>query len=180
MTILNDPRGFGIGARHITVSTVGIVPALRRLAGRPEQFRVALSLHATTSERRRALMPVERKYPLAGVLDVLRRFPRRVTFEYVMIRGVNDTPEDAERLAGLARSLGAHVNLLPLHPGGAPLLAPTPPETIRHFARRLRERGANVTIRRSRGLDIAAACGQLRIETERAREIASEQHAHVQ
>lgn len=180
LTMLNDPRGFGIGARRITVSTVGIVPALRRLAGRPEQFRVALSLHATTSERRRAIMPVERKYPLADVLDVLRQFPRRVTFEYVMIRDVNDTPEDAERLATLARSLGAHVNLLPLHPGGAPLLAPTRPEAIGRFARRVREQGANVTVRRSRGLDIDAACGQLRIEVERSREIAAEQHAHIE
>lgn len=113
LTILNAPTGFGIGARHITVSTVGIVPALTALADRPEQFRVALSLHAPTSGQRRALMPVERKYALPQVLEVLRRFPRRVTFEYVMIRGVNDAEGDATALAALARPLGAFVNLLP-------------------------------------------------------------------
>lgn len=179
LTILHDPRGFGIGARHITVSTIGLVPALRQLAERPEQFRVALSLHGATSERRRQLMPVERKYPLAEVLRILRRFPRRVTFEYVLIRGVNDSDEDADALAQHARELGAHVNLLPLHPGGAPGFEPTPPAGIRRFAGRLRALGRNVTLRQSRGLDIEAACGQLRIEVERRRQVAAHQDAHV-
>lgn len=178
--ILNHPLGLGIGARHITVSTIGIIPNLERLAARPEQFEVAWSLHAADSATRRALMPVEHKYPIADVLPVLSRFARRVTFEYVMIGGVNDRPEDAQRLAAMARPLGALVNLLPLHPGGAPGYTPTPPEGIAAFAERLREQRVNVTVRRSRGLDISAACGQLRVEVERGRRIASHDHAHVQ
>ncbi len=165
LTILNHPRGFGIGARRVTVSTIGIIPRLRELAARSEQFRVALSLHSPFGEQRALLMPIERKYPLQDVLEVLRAFPRRVTFEYVMIRGFNDRAEDARELARIATSLGAFINLLPLHPGGAPDLVPTPTEGIQYFARELRAGGANVTVRRSRGLDISAACGQLRIET---------------
>jgi 23S rRNA (adenine2503-C2)-methyltransferase len=164
LTILNHPLGCGIGARHITVSTIGIVPALAHLAARPEQFGLALSLHATTSERRRRLMPVEGKYDLEQVLEALGQFRRRVTFEYVMIAGENDTAEDAERLAGLARRVGAHVNLLPLHPGGAPGLTPSSVDTIQSFADVLVQAGVATTVRTSRGLDIAAACGQLRTE----------------
>jgi 23S rRNA (adenine2503-C2)-methyltransferase len=177
LTILNAPRGLGIGARHITVSTVGVVPALRALAARPEQFRVALSLHAATPALRLRLMPVERRFALPQVLDVLRRFPKRVTFEYVMIEGVNDRDEDAEALAELAQPLGALVNLLPLHPGGAPGMAPTRAERIEAFAELLRVAGVSVTVRRSRGLDIAAACGQLRTESERQRGVATQVHA---
>ena len=162
LTILNDPIGFGIGARHITVSTVGIIPGLAKLAARPEQFRLALSLHAPSSKRRKELMPVERKYDLDRVMRALKAFARRVTFEYVMIAGVNDRPEDADELAERARGLGALVNLLPLHPGGAPGYTPTAPGAIRAFAARLRAAGTTVTVRRSRGLDIDAACGQLR------------------
>lgn len=125
-------------------------------------------------------MPVERKYALPQVLEVLRRFPRRVTFEYVMIRGVNDAEGDATALAALARPLGAFVNLLPLHPGGAPDLAPSPPDQMRHFARRLRDLGVAATVRRSRGLDIEAACGQLRVAVERRRQVAAEENAHVE
>ena len=166
LTILNAPEGLGIGARHITVSTVGIVPALAELAARPEQFRVALSLHAATSEQRLALMPVERRFPLHDVIETLRRFPKRVTFEYVMIRGVNDRDDDARALAGLARPLGALVNLLPLHPGGAPGMEPSGADRIEAFAAIVSGAGVSVTVRRSRGLDIAAACGQLRTEAE--------------
>lgn len=178
LTILNAPEGLGIGARHITVSTIGILPNLRLLADRPEQFRVALSLHAPNGAVRATLMPVERKYDLAQVLETLRRFPRRVTFEYVMIAGVNDRPEHVEQLATIAQPLAALVNLLPLHPGGAPGCRPTAPEDIERFAAALRARGINVTVRRSRGLDISAACGQLRTEVDRRRVVA-EQHAHV-
>jgi len=99
LTTLNDPEGFGIGARHITVSTVGVVPGLRKLSERREQFRVAWSLHAPTSARRLPLMPVEKKYSLASVLKELERFPKRVTLEYVLIHGANDTPDDARHLA---------------------------------------------------------------------------------
>ncbi len=174
LTILNEPSGIGIGARHITVSTVGIIPGLEALAARPEQFRVALSLHAPTGPQRLALMPVERRYPLDAVLETIRSFARRITLEYVMIRGVNDRDSDARTLAELARPLAALVNLLPLHPGGAPGLEPTPHEQIERFAEQLRAGGASVTVRRSRGLDIAAACGQLRTATERGKGVSAQ------
>jgi 23S rRNA (adenine2503-C2)-methyltransferase len=179
LTILNDRLGLGIGARHLTVSTVGLVPGLRRLAERREQFRVALSLHSPHSDRRRRLMPVERKYPLADVVRALGAFRRRVTLEYVMIQGANDGPDDARALARLARDLEAHVNLLPLHPGGAPDLVPTPPRELKAFAAQVRAGGANVTVRRSRGLDIDAACGQLRVAVDRDR-VRAQQHRDVE
>lgn len=166
LTILNDPSGLGIGARHITVSTVGIIPNLARLAARPEQFRLAISLHAATSELRASLMPVERKYALDHLIPALSAFSRRVTFEYVMIESVNDSRENAATLAQLARQVGALVNLLPLHPGGAPGFNTSPPADIKRFARWLRDLGVRVTVRRSRGMDISAACGQLRVERE--------------
>ena len=169
LTILNAPDGLGIGARHITVSTVGILPGMEAFARRPEQFRLAISLHATTSAQRREIMPIEKKYDLESVLAAAAVFRKRITFEYVMIGGVNDRDADADRLAKLARRLGALVNILPLHPGGAPDLTPTSGDRIRGFAARLRNQGIEATVRRSRGLDINAACGQLRVETERKR-----------
>ncbi len=172
LTILNSPEGLGIGARHITVSTVGILPGLEAFARRPEQFRLAISLHAPTSAQRLGIMPIEKKYELERVLRAAAAFRKRVTFEYVMIGGVNDGDGDADRLAKLARNLGALVNLLPLHPGGAPDLTPTAADRIRTFAGRLRNQGVEVTVRRSRGLDIDAACGQLQVNTERKRRAA--------
>ena len=169
LTILNHPDGLAIGARHITVSTVGIVPAMRELAKRPEQFRLAISLHSPHPADRLTLMPIEKKYDLKAVLDAARAFARRITFEYVLIAGVNDRDGDADALAKLARRLGAMVNLLPLHPGGPPGLTPTPPATIRAFAERLRSLGIEAVVRRSRGLDIDAACGQLFVKMERKR-----------
>jgi 23S rRNA (adenine2503-C2)-methyltransferase len=164
LTILNHQDGLGIGARHITVSTVGIVPGMEKLRARPEQFRLAISLHSPDPEQRVGLMPIERKYPLREVLALARKFGRRVTFEYVLIHGRNDSDRDADRLAALARPLGAHLNLLPLHPGGAPDLAPSSGNRIRAFADRLRSQGIEAVVRRSRGLDINAACGQLYVE----------------
>lgn len=175
LTILNDPKGFGIGARHITVSTVGVLPGIIALGERKEQFRLALSIHAPSDELRGTLMPVNIKYPLADVIKAAAEFDRRVTFEYVMLGGVNDRPEHADRLAKLARDCGAFVNLIPLHPGGAMGFTPTPPEAIAKFARRIRERGVEVAIRKSRGMDISAACGQLRVERLRRRAPASAQ-----
>jgi 23S rRNA (adenine2503-C2)-methyltransferase len=166
LTILNHPEGFGIGARHITVSTVGIVPGMDALARRPEQFRLAISLHAPTPTGRTALMPIQKKYPLDAVLRAARAFRRRITFEYVLIAGKNDADADADQLAKLAREMGAHVNLLPLHPGGAPGLTPTSGNRIRVFADRLRNQGIEAVVRRSRGLDIDAACGQLFVRME--------------
>jgi 23S rRNA (adenine2503-C2)-methyltransferase len=169
LTILNHPEGFGIGARHITVSTVGILPGMAEFAKRPEQFRLAISLHAPTSGQRLTMMPIEKKYDLASVLQAARAFKKRVTFEYVMISGFNDSDEDADQLGRLARALGALVNILPLHPGGAPDLTPTTAARIRQFSDRLRNQGVEAAVRRSRGLDINAACGQLKVEMERKR-----------
>jgi len=179
LTILNHPEGMGIGARHITVSTVGILPALAKFAARPEQFRLALSLHAPTAELRRELMPIEKKYGLADVRKALERFKRRVTLEYVLIGGKNDSLEAADQLAKIARPLGALVNLLPLHPGGAPDLTPSSHAQMIAFERRLKRGGVEAVLRRSRGLDISAACGQLRVEVERRRKVLPEVHAGV-
>ena len=173
LTILNDPKGFGIGARHITVSTVGILPGIIALGERKEQFRLALSIHAPSDALRQKLMPVNTKYPLADVIDAAAEFDRRVTFEYVMLGGVNDDVQHADQLASLARDCKAFVNLIPLHPGGALGFTPTPADMIGKFARRIRNAGVEVAIRKSRGMDIAAACGQLRVERLRRRPPAS-------
>jgi 23S rRNA (adenine2503-C2)-methyltransferase len=170
LSILNQPEGLGIGARHITVSTVGILPGMTAFAKRPEQFRLAISLPAPTSSQRVSMMPIEKKYDLDSVLKAAEAFRKRITFEYVMIAGLNDADADADRLAQLARRLGALVNILPLHPGGAPDLTPTTAARIRAFSDRLRNQGVEAVVRRSRGLDINAACGQLRVEVEKKRE----------
>ncbi|HTD69061.1 MAG TPA: 23S rRNA (adenine(2503)-C(2))-methyltransferase RlmN [Gemmatimonadales bacterium] len=180
LTILNHPEALGIGARHITVSTVGILPNLAKLAQRPEQFRLALSLHAPTPELRHELMPIEKKYSLPAVIAALARFRRRVTLEYVLIGGRNDALEQADQLAELARPLGALVNLLPLHPGGAPDLSPSPRTRMIAFERRLRRQGVEAVLRRSRGLDISAACGQLRVELEARGKVRTEEHARIE
>ncbi len=180
LTILNHPDGFGIGARHITVSTVGILPNLAKLALRPEQFRVALSLHAPTATLRRDLMPIEKKYKLPDVMEALKQFRRRVTLEYVLIGGKNDSLENADQLAKLAQPLGALVNLLPLHPGGAPDLTPSGRAHMIAFERRLKARGVEAVLRRSRGLDISAACGQLRVEVLSRRKVGAQEHAGVE
>ena len=180
LTILNSPIGMGIGARHITVSTVGIPKGLAALAARPEQFRLAVSLHAPTTERRQALMPIEKRHALPTLVRALAAFRRRITLEYVLIDGANDSGADASALAALAREAGAMVNILPLHPGGAPGLSPVSPARTNAFANRVREGGVETVVRRSRGLDITAACGQLRVEVERRREVRAEQHGHVE
>ena len=164
LTILNAADGLGIGARHITISTVGVLPGIVALGERREQFRLAISIHAPSDELRQRLMPINTKYPLRDVIDAARAFDRRVTFEYVMLGGVNDRPEHARALGALARECGAFVNLIPLHPGGAMGFTPTPADEISRFARELRAAGVEVAVRKSRGIDIAAACGQLRVE----------------
>jgi len=169
LTILNHPKGCGIGARHITVSTVGVLPGIEALAQRPEQFRLAISVHAPTDALRRMLMPVNIKFPLEQVIDAAAAFTRRVTFEYVMLGGINDQPTHAADLARLAKRCGAFVNLIPLHPGGAGSYTPTSADGIRRFAAALAAQGVGVAVRNSRGTDIAAACGQLRVERLRRR-----------
>jgi len=180
LTILNAKGGMGIGARRITVSTIGLVPTLAKLAARKEQFRLAISLHAPTSGQRAALMPVERKYPLSELLPSLSAFAKRITFEYVMIKGMNDAISDASALARLALPLGAMVNLLPLHPGGLEQLKPATVPRINRFAAELRRAGVQVTVRRSRGLDIRAACGQLRVEVDQTRRVRPENNGNVE
>ena len=169
LTILNSPDGFGIGARHITVSTVGVLPGIVALSQRPEQFRLAISVHAPSDDLRRSLMPINVKYPLADVIDAAKKFDRRVTFEYVMLGGVNDALEHAIALGNLARQCGAFVNLIPLHPGGAGNFKPSTPAAMRRFVAELKKAKVEVAVRKSRGLDIAAACGQLRVERLRRR-----------
>jgi 23S rRNA (adenine2503-C2)-methyltransferase len=164
LTILNE--GYGVGARRITVSTVGVVPGILALAERKEQFRLALSLHAPESELRAQLIPMERRYPLSDVMRALRTFEaaggKRITFEYTMIRDVNDALSLAPRLAALAAGVGAFVNLIPFNPIPYRDWESSHPARIRAFAGVLEEAGVPVAIRETRGRDIEAACGQLR------------------
>ena len=167
LTILN--QGYGVGARRITVSTVGVVPGILELAERPEQFRLALSLHAPESELRRELIPLEKRHPLPEVMEALDRFDdaggKRITFEYSMIRGVNDDLRLAPKLAELAAQARAFVNLIPYNPIPYQDWESSGPETLEEFSRILEERGVSVAIRETRGRDIDAACGQLRAQT---------------
>jgi 23S rRNA (adenine2503-C2)-methyltransferase len=168
ITLLN--QSYGLGARRITISTVGIVPGILQLAKRTEQFRLAVSLHAPNETLRAQLVPIEKKYPLPRLMEALRVFDaaggRRITFEYVLIDGVNDQPEHARQLALLVREFGAHINLIPYNPIPGAAWQPTPIRRQRQFARILEESGLRATIRGPRGRDIAAACGQLRAEHE--------------
>ena len=168
LTLLN--HAYQLGARRITVSTVGIVPGINDLAARPEQFRLAVSLHAPNEELRQQLVPVEKKYPLPELMESLDRFEeaggRRITFEYVMIQGVNDELEHAEQLAGLIGRFQSHVNLIPFNPIPGTDWRPSTPERLRAFAAVLESRGVPATVRSPRGRDIAAACGQLRADHE--------------
>ena len=167
LTLLN--HGYGLGARRITVSTVGVVPGILELAERPEQFRLALSLHAPTSELRRELIPLEKRHPLPEILEALERFDarggRRITFEYTMISGVNDDLALAGPLAELALRVGAFVNLIPFNPIPYQDWRPSGPGRIQAFADVLEGRAVPVAVRQTRGRDIDAACGQLRAHT---------------
>ena len=171
LRILNAPWGGGIGARKITISTCGLAPQIRRLADEPMQLRLTVSLHGTTDQVRSRLMPVNRKYPLAELIAAceyyLARKGRMLSLECVMIAGANVGPEHAVRLAGLARRLKAKVNLIPYNPV-AGLSWECPEETAQEaFLSALVSRGVTATLRREKGREIHAACGQLRLKTER-------------
>ncbi len=165
VTILADPRKFALGARHVVVSTSGVVPGIRRLTALGPQFTLAVSLHAARDPLRDVLVPLNRRWPVAEVAaaarDHARATGRRVSYEYVMISGVNDTDADADALARLLRGDLAHVNLIPMNPVAHTPWQASPPERIAEFAALVRQRGIGVTIRANRGQDAGAACGQL-------------------
>jgi 23S rRNA (adenine2503-C2)-methyltransferase len=168
LRMLHDEHGLAISPRRVTLSTVGIVPALDRLAHEELMPNLAVSLHATTDEQRTALVPPNRKYPLAAIIAACRRFPlknrSRITFEYVMLADVNDTPEDARRLVRLLADIRAKVNLIPLNPApGIPFERPSD-QRVDRFAKILADHHLTVSVRKSRGQDIRAACGQLIVE----------------
>ncbi len=158
-------RDVGISARHLTLSTVGIVPGIRRMAQEAEPVNLAVSLHAADDELRDRLVPINRRYPLDELMDACAQYlaakGRRLSFEWALIAGVNDRPVDAQRLAVLARQLRAHVNLIPLNPTPGYGTPGTDAAGVRAFRDRLVDLGVNATVRRNRGLDIDAACGQL-------------------
>jgi 23S rRNA (adenine2503-C2)-methyltransferase len=171
LTILNAPWGGGIGARKITVSTSGLAPQIRRLATEPLQIRLAISLHGATDETRNRIMPVNRKYPLAELIaaceEYQRKTDRMITLEYILIAGVNDDVKEAKPLGALARRLHAKVNLIPYNQvEGLPWTRPSE-ATQEAFLAALEKQKVIATLRREKGHDIDAACGQLRLRTER-------------
>jgi 23S rRNA (adenine2503-C2)-methyltransferase len=171
LRILADEHGMAVSPRRITLSTVGVLPALERLATEPLMPNLAISLHSTTEDQRDLLVPINRKYGLKELLDACRRFPlkrrNRITFEYVLLKNVNDTPEDARRLVKLLNGIKSKVNLLPLNEApGIPFERPSDARVDR-FAQILADHHVTVSVRKSRGRDIRAACGQLITESTR-------------
>lgn len=164
LRILLDPQGGGLSPKHVTLSTSGIIPGIDRLAAEPVRPKLAISLNASYDEQRDAIMPINRKYPIAELMEACRRYPlrnwERLTFEYVLLGGVNDSPDDARRVAKLLAHIKAKVNLIPWNPGELPYRAPCAGST-EDFRRILDEKGIPVFVRYSRGQDIMAACGQL-------------------
>ena len=172
LTILNAPWGGGIGARKITISTSGLVPQIRKLADEALQFRLAISLHGATDEVRGKIMPVNKKYPLKELAAACEYYQKKkgrmITFEYILMAGVNDSLEQVEPLAKLAQKLHAKVNLIPYNKvEGLPWERPSEP-VQEQFLKSLEARGVTATLRREKGHDIDAACGQLRLKTERS------------
>ncbi|MEO7888816.1 MAG: 23S rRNA (adenine(2503)-C(2))-methyltransferase RlmN [Vicinamibacterales bacterium] len=171
LAILADERGFGVRPKRVTLSTVGLLPALERLATEPLMPNLAISLHATTDATRSALVPLNKRFDLEALIAVCKQFPvarrSRITFEYVLLADVNDTPEDARRLVRLLSGIKAKVNLLPLNEApGIPFSRPSN-ERVDAFASVLSAKGVLVSVRKSRGRDIRAACGQLLVEGDR-------------
>jgi 23S rRNA (adenine2503-C2)-methyltransferase len=167
--IINSPWGVGLGARHITISTSGLAPQIKELADQPRQIRLAISLHGATDEVRQQIMPVNKKYPLAVLMEACEYFverkKQRLTFEYILIAGINDSPANAADLVKLARRVGAKVNCIPYNTV-AGLQWERPSEARQDaFMAVLENARIPATIRREKGHDIAAACGQLRRQT---------------
>jgi 23S rRNA (adenine2503-C2)-methyltransferase len=162
--IMLDANGMALASRHVTLSTSGIVPGIERLAQEKIRPKLAISLNASTDEQRDAIMPINRKYPLAALLAACRQYPLRpreqITFEYVLLGGFNDSPEDARRVAGLISGLRAKVNLIPWNPGELPYRPPAA-ERVTEFRDVLSAKGVPTFVRNSRGQDVCAACGQL-------------------
>ncbi|OUO80846.1 23S rRNA (adenine(2503)-C(2))-methyltransferase [Blautia sp. An249] len=173
--ILTGEGGLHISQRNVTVSTCGLVPEIRKLAREKLQITLAISLHAPNDEKRRELMPIARKYQMEELLDACREYlqitHRRITFEYSLVKGVNDSPEDAKELAGQIKGMNCHVNLIPVNPIKERSFVKSAKEAVEKFKIKLEKYGINVTIRREMGSDIDGACGQLRkrfIEKERS------------
>lgn len=164
--MLSDEHGLNISQRNITVSTCGIVPRIRQLAEEGLQITMALSLHASSQEKRKELMPIAYKYEITEVLDAFRYYlektGRRITFEYSLVGGVNDSDEDARRLAELVHGLNCHINLIPVNPIKERDYVQSDRSVVNAFKTKLEKCGINVTIRREMGRDIGGACGQLR------------------
>lgn len=172
LALVGSEAGLHVSPRRVTLSTVGVVPGLEKLAREPYMPNLAISLHATTEAQRDRIVPINRKYSLAALMEACRQFPlkkrSRITFEYVMLAGVNDTPADARRLVGLLHGLKAKVNLLPLNEAaGIPYQRPSD-ATVDAFAQILADAHVTVSVRKSRGRDIRAACGQLAVEKNAA------------
>jgi 23S rRNA (adenine2503-C2)-methyltransferase len=171
LRILLDPGGMAISPKHVTLSTSGIIPGIERLGTEKVRPKLAVSLNASNDQQRDAIMPINRKYPLAELLAACRRYPLRpwehITFEYVLLGGFNDAPEDARRMAQLVANLRAKVNLIPWNPGDLPYHPPDP-ERTEDFRRILTDRGVPTFVRYSRGQDVMAACGQLALLESRA------------
>jgi 23S rRNA (adenine2503-C2)-methyltransferase len=168
LRMLNDAHGLAVSPKRVTLSTVGVVPGLERLAAEPLMPNLAISLHATTEDQRDALVPVNRRYGLEDILDAARKFPikrrSRITFEYVLLRGVNDTPEDARRLVRLLGNIRCKVNLIPLNEAAGISFHRPADDRVNAFAEILAGARLTVSVRKSRGRDIRAACGQLIVE----------------
>lgn len=166
LTLLTDENGLHISQRNVTISTCGLVPMMRKLAQEKLQITLALSLHAATDEKRRELMPVADRYTLAELMEAcafyFEQTGRRITFEYSLVRDVNDTRQDAETLAALIRGLNCHVNLIPVNPVRERAYVQSERQAVEAFAALLQKKGVNATVRRELGRDIDGACGQLR------------------
>lgn len=166
LRIINDPKGISVGARKITVSTCGIIPGIESFSKEPEQFTLAVSLHSARQEIRDALMPHVAHYPLGelrrAIIDYIETTNRRVTFEYLLLDGINDSQKDLDALLAFCKGLLCHVNVLPMNPVDGSPYQPSPQRVVSNWIGALEKAGISATLRVSRGSDIQGACGQLK------------------